>query len=97
MNKRDVFYQKLNKAREMLHYRENLFPENRSNPILQHFRSQMDLAEKIANKATKHTRHLDEMTMGHTAVREIQDMDPDFSKAVTELQYSLKQLMGVDV
>lgn len=93
MNKREEFDKNLAHARALLKYRkENLYPDER---LYGHIEDQMDLAEKIANKEVKHTRHLDEMTMGHTAVREIEDMDPEFSKAVTKLQYSLKQLMGV--
>lgn len=97
MNKRAEFDARLAEAREMLRYRESLFPDNPDNPLLVEFRRQFDLAENIANGNKKHSKHLDEVDMANKAMREIEDMDPEFSDAISSLELSLCELLGVEI
>lgn len=95
MNKRAEFDQNLAHARALLKYREeHYYPDKR---IYGHIKEQMDLSEKIANGKKKYSKHLDEINMANVAIREIEDMDPEFSDAISTLELSLCELLGVEI
>ena len=93
MNELIRFENCLAHARALLAYREeHYYPDEN---IYGEIKRQMDLAERIANKEVKHSKTLDEIDMGYIARREIEDMDPEFTEAGSDLAQSLRELLGV--